>query len=87
MEVLGSGEYDGLGSFGLCADRFVALRWRRFNQANDNSGMIGATIVGVFVAIVIAYYAGLWVKGKHFRTRSLVSTADQVTTPAPAIEP
>ncbi|KAG6335565.1 hypothetical protein ID866_3528, partial [Astraeus odoratus] len=35
--------------------------WRAWQQANDNSGYIGAAIVGVFVLLVAGWYGGKWV--------------------------
>ncbi|KAL0067115.1 hypothetical protein AAF712_005902 [Marasmius tenuissimus] len=34
--------------------------WRAWAEANDNSGYIGAGIVGAFVFVVIAWYGGRW---------------------------
>ncbi|GJE88284.1 NicO-domain-containing protein [Phanerochaete sordida] len=44
--------------------------WRGWDAANDNSGYIGAAIVGSFVAIVGAWYGGRYVWRK-LRTRHL----------------
>jgi len=35
--------------------------WRTWARANDNSGLIGAAIVGVFVGIVASFYLGKWI--------------------------
>ncbi|KAF9510957.1 hypothetical protein BS47DRAFT_1212814 [Hydnum rufescens UP504] len=32
--------------------------WRAWQRANNNSGIIGAAIVGLFVSILVAFYAG-----------------------------
>ncbi|EJU03133.1 NicO-domain-containing protein [Dacryopinax primogenitus] len=34
--------------------------WRAWDAANDASGYIGASIVGVFVCIVLVYFGGKW---------------------------
>ncbi len=36
-------------------------------QANDNSGYIGAAIVGSFIIIVAGWYGGRWVARKYHR--------------------
>lgn len=35
-------------------------------QANDNSGFIGAGIVGAFILIVCGWYGSIWI-GQKFR--------------------
>jgi hypothetical protein len=48
-----------------CADSSAARR----RQANDNSGYIGAGIVGSFVLVVGGWYGGRWVISKWKRAR------------------
>ena len=36
------------------------VRWGAYSQANDQSGYIGAAIVGVFAAILLGYHLGKW---------------------------
>ncbi|TDL23298.1 NicO-domain-containing protein [Rickenella mellea] len=38
--------------------------WRAWAKANDESGFIGAAIVGGFVAVVVTWYCVLWVMSK-----------------------
>lgn len=38
--------------------------WRGWAKANDQSGWIGAAIVGTFLLVVVGYYGGLWIRGK-----------------------
>ncbi|ORY22758.1 high-affinity nickel-transport protein-domain-containing protein [Naematelia encephala] len=38
--------------------------WRAWGRANDQSGYIGAAIVGAFLGIVVGYYGGRWCWGK-----------------------
>ncbi|KAG9046323.1 hypothetical protein FS837_004637 [Tulasnella sp. UAMH 9824] len=38
--------------------------WRGWAKANDQSGWIGATIVGSFLLVVLGYYGGLWIRRK-----------------------
>ncbi|KAK0487508.1 NicO-domain-containing protein [Armillaria novae-zelandiae] len=45
--------------------------WRGWAKANDNSGYIGAAIVGAFVVIVAGWYGGRWAIRKN-RERSRV---------------
>ncbi|KAG7440854.1 NicO-domain-containing protein [Guyanagaster necrorhizus] len=45
--------------------------WRGWAKANDNSGYIGAAIVGVFVTIVAGWYGGRWAIRKN-RERSRI---------------
>lgn len=49
----------------MCTDS-CAARWR---QANDNSGYIGAGIVGSFVLVVGGWYGGRRVFSKWKRAR------------------
>ncbi|KAF9261410.1 NicO-domain-containing protein [Marasmius fiardii PR-910] len=41
--------------------------WRGWAHANDNSGYIGAGIVGAFVVVVAAWYGGRWIVRRHSR--------------------
>ncbi|KAF8919042.1 high-affinity nickel-transport protein-domain-containing protein [Mucidula mucida] len=41
--------------------------WRAWARANDNSGYIGAAIVGSFIIIVAGWYGGRWVARKYHR--------------------
>lgn len=43
--------------------------WRGWAEANDNSGYIGAAIVGAFVVIVTGWYGGRWVYRRLRRNR------------------
>ncbi|KAK0188034.1 NicO-domain-containing protein [Armillaria mellea] len=45
--------------------------WRGWANANDNSGYIGAAIVGAFIVIVAVWYGGCWAIRKN-RERSRV---------------
>ncbi|KZO96965.1 NicO-domain-containing protein, partial [Calocera viscosa TUFC12733] len=38
--------------------------WRGWGTANDDSGFIGASIVGAFVFIVLAWFGGTWAYGR-----------------------
>ncbi|KAI0004593.1 high-affinity nickel-transport protein-domain-containing protein [Russula compacta] len=51
-------------------DEGLAGRWWRFwAKANDNSGYIGAGIVGTFVLVVSGWYGGQWAFAKWKRRR------------------
>ncbi|KAI0043452.1 NicO-domain-containing protein [Auriscalpium vulgare] len=39
--------------------------WRFWAKANDNSGYIGAGIVGSFVVVVCGWYVGRWAAGRY----------------------
>ncbi|KIY72001.1 NicO-domain-containing protein [Cylindrobasidium torrendii FP15055 ss-10] len=39
--------------------------WRGWANANDNSGYIGAAIIGAFIVVVISWYAGRWAVRKR----------------------
>jgi len=41
--------------------------WRAWQRANDNSGIIGAAIVGLFVSILVGFYTGKWAKRRYGR--------------------
>ncbi|KAL0575200.1 hypothetical protein V5O48_006761 [Marasmius crinis-equi] len=43
--------------------------WRGWAEANDNSGYIGAGIVGAFVVVVTAWYGGRWIVRRRQRGR------------------
>ncbi|KAK8869931.1 hypothetical protein IAR55_000499 [Kwoniella newhampshirensis] len=43
--------------------------WRGWARANDQSGYIGAAIVGCFVAILLGWYGGRWVVTKYMKRK------------------
>ncbi|KAH9065490.1 NicO-domain-containing protein [Lactarius vividus] len=52
------------------SDRGLAGKWwRLWAKANDNSGYIGAGIVGTFVLVVGGWYGGRWVLNKWKKRR------------------
>jgi len=56
-------------------DKGIAGRWWRFwAEANDNSGYIGAGIVGSFVLVVSGWYGGRWAFAK-WKKRAICSTS------------
>lgn len=52
-------------------------------QANDNSGFIGAGIVGAFILIVCGWYGSIWIghKFRGKRTQDGVSIEGHFETP------
>jgi hypothetical protein len=54
---------------------FWGLELHVIDQANENSGLIGAVIVGVFVSIVAGFYVGKWAWGRYGRRRIVLGGA------------
>ncbi|KLO05649.1 NicO-domain-containing protein [Schizopora paradoxa] len=46
--------------------------WRFWAAANDNSGFIGAAIVGGFLLVLVVYYAGRWMSTRFEKRTHLV---------------
>ena len=64
VEVLGG----GMAAYvDLSADRELTAAMAMVQQANNNSGYIGAGIVGTFVLVVGGWYGGRWAFAKRKR--------------------
>lgn len=46
--------------------------WLAWRQANDNSGYVGAGIVGVFALCVVGYFGGTYIRKRWAKSRTVV---------------